>query len=281
VNQGKDANQGKDLLKKVDRDAIARAITNSESAWIKFLNDNKYEPGGFLAMKYVPSMWAKGYRRTPNNGFFIGNKNFTWGKAVYVTGVAEPLSTATYGRVGIVSWFEPDPGWRVFDARDPKKARLYLKWLNAQPTYPEAVLTVHTDHWLHGLRNDFREQFAIDVILCHPDEFDSEAWYTNPKDTWLCVSDWRMGPAQAPRQRYLADFDYSERFPEVRLAVVPEEEFVIPGEPTKVRPPNKPLTRDPQLAISGAGPLAYHPKAYWHREIVQAYQKHEIVRIPS
>lgn len=276
-------NQGKDLLKKEDRDAIEDAITKSESAWTNFLNDNRYEPGRFLAMKYVPSRRAEGYLRTPNNGFFIGNKDFTWGKAVYVTGVAEPLSTAIYGRVGIVSWFEPDEGWRVFDARDPKKARLYLNWLNAQPVYPDAVLTVHTDHWLHGLRNDFREQFAIDVVLCHPDEFDSSGWYTDPNDTWLCVSDWFLGPAQAPRQRQLADFDHSERFPEVRLTVIPEEEFVIPTEDPKhpVRPPDPPLKRVPQLAVSGASPLAQHPEAYWHQEIVRAYRKHEIVRVPS
>ena len=270
---------GKELLLKDVRDKIDKAIEDSAPAWKKFVDDNRAprspedEPGLPLAMKYTSSEYAKKYLTWPNDGIFIGCKNFTWGKAVYVTGVEEPLSTAIYGRVGLVSWFEPDPRWRVFDARDRAKYDLYLDWLRLQPAYDAAVLTVHTDHWLHGLRNDFREQFAIDVVLCKPDEFDSRGWYTDPNDIWACVSDWNMGPAVAPAQRQLASFKYSERFPEVRLTIVPEEEFVGPKEPTSARPPDEPLPRVAQLEVSGKPPVA--------PDVRRAYWGHTIVRVPS
>ena len=118
-----------------------------------------------------------------------GEKDYTWGRAVYVTGVQEPLSTAIYGRVGVVGYFEPTPAWRVFDARDDDKADLYLEWLQLQSDYRDAILTVYTNHWLHGLRNDFREEFGIDVVLCNADEHDELKQYTHDSDTWLCVSD--------------------------------------------------------------------------------------------
>jgi hypothetical protein len=271
-------NQGADLLLSDVREKIEKAIKASASAWKEFVDDNLTPShldklGRPLAMKYVPSKWAKDYLKSPTNGFFIGNKDFTWGKAVYVTGVEEPLSTAIYGRIGLVSFFEPADDWKVFDARDKAKADLYLEWLRLQPSYPEAILTVHTNHWLHGLRNDFREQFEIDVVLCRPDERDQHGWYTDPaNDTWACVSDWGIGPALPPNHRWLAS-GYSDRFPQVRLTIVAEEEFVTPEDPTVVRPPHQPPPRVPQLAVSGNAPgVPVNPdirEAYWLNQIAR------------
>jgi hypothetical protein len=284
--------QGAALLRGKLRKEIEDAITGSASAWKKFVDDNRGPIGLPLAMKYVQSQWAKDYlpspskpvfpppslfAPSPNDSFFIGNKDFTWGKAVYVTGVEEPLSTAIYGRVGLVSWFypdDPDDPWRVFDARDKDKARLYLDWLNLQKAYPEAILTVHTDHWLHGLRNKFREQFRIDVVLCYPDEKDQKGWYTRPKkDTWACVSDWDPYPP-LPGKAKLAEYKYSKRFPDVRLTIVGEEEFVTSD--ALIRPPLRPHPRVAQLAVSGKRPRV--PKA---PTVDDAYWNGEIVRIQS
>jgi hypothetical protein len=270
---------GKELLPDDVRNRIDRAIDDSAPAWQQFVDDNRAprspqdEPGPALVLKYTSAEYAKNYRTCPNDGIFIGCKNFTWGKAVYVTGVEEPLSTAIYGRAGLVAQLDLTPGWRVFDARDKAKYGLYLEWLRLQPAYDDAVLTVHTDHWLHGLRNDFREQFAIDVVLCRPDEFDSRGWYTDPTDTWACVSDWNIGPAVAPAQRQLASYAYSWRFDEVRLTVVPEEEFLGPKDPTTVRPPSQPPRRVAQLEVSGSRPVA--------PDLRRAYWLHQVVRVPS
>ena len=175
---------------------------------------------------------------------------------MYVTGVEEPLSTAIYGRVGVVSRFDP-VSWKAFDARDLANVDLYLQWLHLQPDYPEAVLTVHSDHWLHQFRNTFREQFNIDVALFRPDEKDLPGWYTNSMHTWLAISDWQM-PGK------LAE-GYSARFHDARLTIVAEEEFT-PNDPA--------LTRLPQLALSGTGPIA-------PTNVRQAYSNHQIVRVES
>jgi hypothetical protein len=274
-------NHGAELLSKPLNERIEKAIDDSKPAWEEFVRrnlspkslDKRERP---LAMKYTGSDRAKNYLPPRRGRIFIGQKDFTWGRAVYVTGVDEPLSTAIYGRVGLVSWFLPDRGWKVLDARDPAKASLYLEWLKEQPTYDDAILTVHTNHWLHGLRNDFREQFAIDLILCKPDETDRDGWYTKPHDTWACVSDWEMGPAVAPAQRWLARYKYSKRFPTVRLTIVAEEEFVGPKEPTDFRPPDPPGPRVPQLTVSGNPPAVPVAPNVW-----EAYWRKLIARIPS
>ncbi|MGO9157762.1 hypothetical protein [Mycobacterium sp.] len=241
----------------VDAD-IEAAITGSASAWDTFVDANRASPGGYpLAVKYVPSKYAKNFRVLPNDGLFIGRSNFTWGQGIYVTGVEEWLSTAIYGRAGVVSSFDP-VGWRAFDARDQANVNLYLRWLHFQPDYPDAVLTVHSNHWLHELRNTFREQFDIDVVLFNPDERDLYAWYTNPTHTWLAVSDW-----QVPGQ--LSEQDFSLRFRDVRLTIVAEEEFE-PDEPA--------LIRSPQFALSGVGPVAA-------TDARQAYLNHQIIRVAS
>jgi hypothetical protein len=231
-------NAGAALLETDLRTAIYEAIIGSQPAWNNIVAASRARPGDrALAVKYVPSKYASTYR-APNKGLFIGRSNFTWGSGIYVTSIAEPLSTAIYGRVGIVSSFDP-AGWRAFDARVPANEQLYLRWLHAQPVYPEAVLTVHNGHWLHELRNHFRAQFNIDVVLFHPDERDSRGWYTDATHTWLAVSDWKS-PGM------LSEKDYSDRFHDARLTIVSEEEFIA----------DKPaLTRSPLFALSGASPV--------------------------
>jgi hypothetical protein len=250
-------NAGAALLPAPLRRDIDDAIAGSAPEWDAFVNRNLDSAGGHpLAIKYVPSRYASTYR-APNRGLFIGSSNFTWGRGVYVTGIEESLSTAIYGRAGVVSWFDP-ANWKAFDARDPANVQLYLQWLHVQLNYPEAVLTVHSDHWLHEFRNTFREQFDLDVVLFHPDEKDAHGWYTDPTDTWLAVSDW-----QSPG--HLSQLEYSGRFKHVRLAILVEEEFIA----------DKPaLTRSPQFALSGGAPIAPN-------NIRLAYSAHQIVRVES
>jgi hypothetical protein len=239
---------------------IEQAIADSASEWEAFVDVNRQSPGEPpLAVKYVPCKYAPDYVKLPNKGLHIGENNFTWGQGVYVTGIEEPLSTAIYGRVGVVSWFDP-VDWRAFDARDPANVQLYLQWLQAQPNYEDAVLKVHSDHWLHSFRNDFREQFSIDVVLFHPDERDRLGWYTDPAHIWLAVSDWVDWVARDQLAK-----GYSARFKDARLTIVAEEEFAT----------DKPaLTRSPQLKLSSKPPLA--PPT-----LRQAYSRGEIRRVES
>jgi hypothetical protein len=243
------------------RSDIEAAIVTSETAWASMVTANLESsvPGALpLAVKYVSSSFAARYK-VANRGLFIGSNAFTWGRGVYVTGVEEPLSTAIYGRSGLVARFD-SAGWRCFDAREPAHQQLYLAWLQSQVTYAEAVLTVHSDHFLHQLRNRFREQFRIDVVLFRPDEVDAGHWYTSPNHTWMAVSDW-TGAGHLRR-------GYSGRFDDVRLTMVIEEEFVSdkPG-----------LTRSPQITLSGAAPDV----AAWPARIRAAYGAGQIKQVPS
>lgn len=239
---------------------IRAAITASQPAWQALVAANLEDPGSpyAIAVKYVPSKFAATYKG-PNARLFIGSSNFTWGRGVYVTGVEEPLSTAIYGRVGILARFAP-ANWSVFDARDPANQQLYLQWLQAQVDYPEAVLTVHSDHWLHEFRNLFREQFHIDVVLFRPDETDVAGWYTRPSDTWMAVSDWNGGAT--------LQSGYSNRFDDARLTILIEEEFTA-DTPA--------LTRSPHFSISGAAPTPPNLPAAARA----AYAAGTIERVPS
>ncbi|BBX47639.1 hypothetical protein GCM10009641_18370 [Mycobacterium cookii] len=259
--------------------AINNAIADSQFAWIDFVNHNlspaEIDPDCRpLAVKYTESKWAKSFIKQPNSGLFMGNEDYTWGRAVYVTGYREPLSTAIYGRVGLVSYFKPDPDWKVFDARDQSKADLYLHWLQLQKNYRKAITTVHTNHWLHGMRNDFREEFQIDVVLCNPDENDSRWRYTHISDTWMCVSDWDATVNHRTGKRKLAS-GHSTVFKDVRITVAPEEEFVAHPKPVQVRPPHNPPPRSAQLELSGKPPVL----APW--DVANAYWNHCILRVKS
>lgn len=256
---------GAALLPPSLRAEIEDAIDGSAAAWEGWIHDNRSDPlaraSRPLAVKYVPSRYAASYR-TPGSKLVIGSSNFTWGRGVYVTGVEEPLSTAIYGRAGVVASFKPS-AWRVFDARVSTNEALYLDWLHQQPDYREAVLTVHADYWLHRFRNLFREQFAIDVVLFHPDEFDSFGWYTRADDTWLAVSDWTSAG-------YLAE-GYSDVFIDPRLTILIEEDFRL-DDPA--------LTRLPLLRISSGGPSA-SVRARLPSLIRTAYRRFDFERVAS
>jgi hypothetical protein len=264
VSDGTRPGSSQALLPDALRQEIEDAITHSATAWDAFVAANLEIGDGDvhlpLAIKYVPVDRARAYVAPPHpNAFYAGANHYTWGIGVYVVGIKEPVSTAIYGRAGVVARFDP-AGWRAFDARVAANRSLYLRWLQAQIVYPDALLTVHTDYFLHGLRNLFREQFQLDVVLFHPDESDRHNWYTKPTDTWLAVSEWtptyrlRTGP--------------SSRFLDPRLTVLIEEEFAV----------DKPaLTRSPHLTLSSFVP------AHWitRHMVGHAYRAGAVLRVPT
>lgn len=246
---------------------IEGAIVDSRTNWREFLEINRLNSAvspfrgssrPSLAMKYVAPKWAHSY--TPKDAQFgIGNRAHTWGTGTYVTGIAEPVSTAIYGRIGIVGTFDGD-AWRAFDARTDRNRALYMDWLHAQPVYADAVLTVHTDHFLHGLRNLFREQFRIDAVLFNPDELDSMGWYTDSADTWVAVSDWTSSRSLRA--------GLSDRFAGLRMALLIEEEFAV-DDPA--------LTRSPYLGLS-----RNIPRLVVDADMVRsAYVNHYVLRVRS
>ena len=171
-------------------------------------------PVGQYAIKFVPSRWASKYSvASPLK--ISDTPALTWGTATYVTPLAFPLSSALYGRVGLVTPFDPS-GWRVFDATTVRGRMAYVRWVRAQPSFPELVLTVHSTHANHILRNKFREDFKIDCVIFHPDQ-EAEVHTDSGQHVWMAVTDWNASGTIAS--------GLSGRLSTARFVVLIDEEF--------------------------------------------------------
>ena len=177
-------------------------------------------------VKYTTAQHGGRYPPSPNAaaalGIFVSpSPGFTWGPGAYVCPVAYPISTAIYGRCGIVAETSPTNGWRIFDATQPSVAQLYVLWVQRQPLYPMLTLTTHANWANHLMRSLFKVRFAIDVVVFPPDEF--HARYTQrTRDRWLAISEW-----SAPGR--LASGVPSSRLLNPRLTILLGEEFVLKG----------------------------------------------------
>jgi hypothetical protein len=202
----------------VDR-AIQSAIHHYPAAPLSGLVQKSMDSAGHrpLAIKYVPVKWAKTYAAAGAKLKVSTTLGFTWGTGTYVAPSAFPISTAIYGRIGVVAEFDPS-GWRVLDATDPYVQALYLEWIRFQPLYRVLALTMHSSLANQFLRDLFRTMYEIDCVLFQPDQRNSV--YTSATDVWMNVTDW-TGPAG---QREI-DSTYSQRLANPRLTVLAEEEF--------------------------------------------------------
>lgn len=175
---------------------------------------------GPLAIKYVDSRWAEVHAR-PSPLKVSSSLLQTWGTATYVSPITHPLSSALYGRIGVVSDFDPT-GWNVFDATSPQAQSLYLQWARSQPEFEELLLTVHSTRANHEMRNRFRQHFHIDCVLFRPDQ--EAELHTDPSaHVWMAVSDWSVDG------RTLTN-DMSRRLANGRFTVLIDEDFRLPDD---------------------------------------------------
>src|ERR1700730_150550 len=100
---------------------IGRGIRTSIEKSIRHYKDSRLADllgnVGPYAIKFVKSRWAASYL-SPGRLKISQPPALTWGTATYVTPLALPLSSALYGRTGLVSKFDASD-WRIFDATDP------------------------------------------------------------------------------------------------------------------------------------------------------------------
>jgi len=169
---------------------------------------------GPYAIKFVDSRWAATYE-LPGQLKISETPTLTWGTATYVTPIAFPLSSALYGRIGLVTEFDPK-GWRVFDATTPSGRQAYVRWARNQPMYSELLLTVHSTQANHILRNQFREQFSIDCVLFNPDQ-EAESHTDRVHHIWMAVSDWTPSG--------VIENGMSRRLSKARFTVLIDEDF--------------------------------------------------------
>lgn len=171
--------------------------------------------GGTYAIKFVNSKWAEKYK-TPAPLNISTNALLTWGTATYVTPLAFPLSSALYGRVGLVTDYDP-AGWRIFDATDPMVRATYIEWVRVQPAFSELLLTVHSTHANRSLRNKFKEDFKIDCVLFNPDQ-EADLHTDIGQHVWMAVTDWRNDKVA---------WGDSGRLARARFTVLIDEEFAL------------------------------------------------------
>lgn len=179
-----------------------------------------------MAIKYVSTQRISQYR-TPAPLWVSSTPALTWGTATYVTPLRFPLSSALYGRVGLVVPFDPRR-WRIFDATLNDSRVAYIQWARTQPDYRSLLLSVHSTYANHAMRDRFRRRFSIDCVLFRPDQ--RAELHTNARsDVWLAVTDWttpaRSRIAQGP----------SDTFSDARFTVLIDEEFGLQEDGLPVR----------------------------------------------
>lgn len=194
------------------KNAVEREIIDYSNSLLRRLTD----VAGAYAIKFVASKWASAYA-TSASLKISEHPALTWGTATYVTPLAFPLSSAVYGRIGLVTTFDPT-GWRIFDATRPAAQAAYVAWVRAQPAFFDLVLTVHSTHANHALRNKFRKDFGIDCVLFHPDQ-EADLHTDKATHVWMAVTDW-TGHREI-------DTQMSGRLASARFTVLLDEDFVL------------------------------------------------------
>jgi hypothetical protein len=230
---------------------VSASITNEVQGFIKDFHSSPleklYEDGHQLVIKFVSSQWANHYT-THRNLKISARPALTWGTATYVTPLIYPLSSALYGRIGLVSSYDP-VGWKVFDATQPAANTAYIKWARTQPAYRDLLLTVHSTYANHLLRDQFRKDFKIDCVLFHPDQA-AEAHTDIANHVWMAVTDWRGTDI---------DYDLSSRFSQARFSVLVDEDFKILDDkdlpirlsPRQIEQATNPIHRNPSTQPIG------------------------------
>jgi hypothetical protein len=140
-----------------------------------------------LCIKYIHPMAARYYRKPGGRLQISSNPAFTWGPATYVAPLAYPYSSAVFGRVGLVSSFDPT-SWKVLDTTTSSGQEAFLTWFKEQPEAIRSHLTMHGATLNGRLKAAFRHEFEIDCILFNPDQINHV--YTHGSDVWMAVTDW-------------------------------------------------------------------------------------------
>ena len=194
------------------RNDIENCIEDYQFSKLKSLVDMH----GMYVIKFVQSQWAKHYT-TPKPLKVSETPALTWGTATYVTPLAFPLSSALYGRIGLVTSYDPTT-WKIFDATDPYRIKLYLQWVQAQPAFDELVTSVHSTIANHTFRNQFRSDFNIDCVMFYPDQ-EAEYHTDTQQHIWLAVTDWKsIG---------IIENGMSLRLNEAKFTVLIDEDFLL------------------------------------------------------
>ena len=175
----------------------AASIARDIESWIRdsttrfhrtYVNssDDKIWVLKFFPPKYLEAFFSGGRRLRISK-----NPGFTWGDGVYVTPIKHAYSSMIYGRAGVMGWIEPKAILKVYDAGHPsrKGIQLYQDWIMLKTSlFDELTTTIHSEIVNQQLRNEFRFNFKIDLVIFPPDESNNK--YTQSQvDRWFTVSE--------------------------------------------------------------------------------------------
>jgi hypothetical protein len=149
--------------------------------------------------------------------FYISrSEGFTWGDGVYVAPITSIVSSMMYGRCGGIGWLKGVDRLRVFDATQPQGIDLYQRWIQRKKhNYDLLTTTVHAPNANRALRNDFKQQYGIELVQFRPDETHHK--FSKLDDLWYAVSDWR-------------NWHYSNRIDKCKWVLFGAEEFHRNGQ---------------------------------------------------
>ncbi|MFC5492440.1 hypothetical protein [Nocardioides caricicola] len=229
-------------------DAVKREIVDYATAGLNRLLE--VDEGRYV-IKYVPSAWAMQY--TVSGRLKVSQTPaLTWGTGTYVSPILHPLSTALYGRCGLVARADDAPAWRVFDARKASAQAAYVNWVRSQPIFHDLVLTVHATYTNHFLRDLFRATFQIDCVLFRPDQA-ADLHTDTLNDTWLLVTDWDSHGGIDPT--------FSTRLRDARFSVLLDEEFDLLEDGLPIRAADRKLEAATVRRLSRHGTPVAHARA--------------------
>jgi hypothetical protein len=203
-------------------DSIRRAVEQDiEPYECSRLAGYVVEAGPF-AIKFVQSQWAD-YYSTPKPLKVSATPALTWGTATYVTPLVFPLSSALYGRIGLVTEYDAST-WRIFDATVPAARSAYVRWARSQPSYADLLLTVHSTQANHALRD---QPGAIPYRLCAVQPGSRGRGAHRPrKARVMAVTDWKPKGTIDPGISAI-DPGMSTRLNDARFTVLIDEDFKL------------------------------------------------------
>ncbi|MDJ0708601.1 MAG: hypothetical protein QNJ46_35490 [Leptolyngbyaceae cyanobacterium MO_188.B28] len=204
-------------------------------AWIRystniFKNEYVHTDDKIWVLKFFPPKHLGSFFKNNNQIMISCSPGFTWGDGVYVTSIKHAYSAMFYGRVGVMGWIESKKITKVYDAGDPnhRGIELYQDWIMLKTSlFDELTTTIHSEIVNQQLRNEFRDEYGIDLVVFPPDESNND--YTQTQvDRWFVVS-------ESPKTSSQNSTNYSTTVKDCQWVLIVHEEFISCKNDPRIR----------------------------------------------
>jgi len=182
-------------------------IENDVENWIQqststFEHNYKDAGGRVWVLKFFPPRYLRDFFNCGQRLHISVTPGYTWGDGVYVVPLRFHYSTMMFGRIGVMGWIHSRDAQRIYDASLRRGKELYQEWIaHFAFRYDLLTTTIHAATANRDLRNNFRENFNIDLVVFKPDQ-ENTAYVDRVRDRWFLLSDWlhRAVPSNKVRE---------------------------------------------------------------------------------